>query len=86
MRIYVKDSRGKLASIETEENEYIKDLKKKIITKMRINKDDIALTFNGFDLEDNNKVSYEDYDITDSCTIIYLGAFTAGVLYELFNT
>ena len=66
MRILVTDSKGKQEAFEINENEYIKDVKEKIKTKLGINLDIV------------NKIS--DYDIENNSVIVYMGKFRGGFL------
>lgn len=77
MRILVTDSKGKQEAFEINENEYIKDVKEKIKTKLGINLD-IVLHCNGEILEEINKIS--DYDIENNSVIVYMGKFRGGFL------
>ena len=72
MKIFILDSGNNKVEIETNENEYIRDIKKKLRTKMGINPN-ITLHYNGEILEDNEKVS--DYEIENNSYIVYSGIF-----------
>ena len=72
MKIFILDSGNKKVEIETNENEYIRDIKKKLRTKIGINPN-ITLYYNAEILEDNEKVS--DYEIENNSYIVYRGIF-----------
>ena len=72
MKIFIIDSGNNKVEIEINENEYIRDIKKKLRTKIGINPN-ITLYYNAEILEDNEKVS--DYEIENNSYIVYSGIF-----------
>ena len=72
MKIFIIDSGNNKVEIEINENEYIRDIKKKLRTKIGINPN-ITLYYNAEILEDNEKVS--DYEIENNSYIVYRGIF-----------
>ena len=79
MKIYVKDSKDQVCTIENiNSSTLVKDLKKIIIEKNNITTGNINLIYNGFNFEDED-VTLQEYDVEEGCCIIYLGEFHAGL-------
>ena len=72
MKIFIIDLGNNKVEIEINENEYIRDIKKKLRTKIGVNPN-ITLFYNAKILEDNEKVS--DYKIENNSYIVYRGIF-----------
>jgi len=75
MKIFIRNSKGVVESLDVQENETIQRLKDRIKNKFN-NTEDIELIFNGNILEDEETIS--DYEIEEGNTIMYSGLFKAG--------
>ena len=79
MKIYVKDSKDRVCTIENiNSSTLVKDLKKMIIQKNNITTGNINLIYNGYNFEDD-EANLQEYDLEEGCCIIYLGEFHAGL-------
>ena len=79
MKIYVKDSKDQICTIEgIAPNTLVKDLKKKVIKENRITTGNINLIFNSYIFDDDDQ-NLDYYGLEEGNTIIYLGEFPAGL-------
>ena len=75
MKICIRNSKNEIYTIEIDESDYVKDVKRKITHKIRITSG-FELIFNGMILEEDEPIS--SYDIEDHNTIEYLGISKSG--------
>ena len=76
MKIFIRDSKNNLDTINVEDSNTVSDIKK-IVKKKNSISDDIELIFNGMILDDSYKL-YE-LEIREGNTIEYIGVFLAGL-------
>lgn len=75
MKIYIVDSKNQRKPINIMESDTVSELKKQMNKLYNMN-EEVELLYNGIILNDNENLA--DLDITEGCTINYLGIFKAG--------
>lgn len=75
MKIYIVDSKNERKPVNVMESDTISEVKKQMKKLYNMN-DEFELLYNSIILNDNENLA--DLDITEGCTINYLGIFKAG--------
>ena len=79
MQIFIKDTRGKVHTLEIEKNAKVTYLKEKVYGMLGIPPEQQRLVFNGKQLEDSKTL--QDYNITAESTVFLLLRLRGGNFY-----
>ena len=81
MKVLIVDTSNQREIFEINENDKVQKLKELIANKKGINQD-ITLHYNGEILSEEETIG--SYDLSENDTIIYLGKFEAGYIFDIY--